>query len=476
MVHLPGKKSEIPSLDPFVQKAQRTIARFNMLKFGDHVIVAVSGGPDSVCLLSALHALSKELGITLHVAHLNHMFRGKESSAEARFVADLAKQMDIPATIEQVDVPAFCGERGLSRQEGARLARYEFLQRVAKQARAARIATGHTADDQAETLLMRLIRGAGVTGLSAIPPVRENVIRPLIETTRDEVLRYAKTHNLAFVTDPSNAKPIYTRNRVRQDILPILKNFNPRIVETLASEAALLRDENEAMESCLATMVDGILSAEKDAVVLKRSEFNALPQAYKRRLLIQAVDHAGAEPSTLSLVQIEEALAFMATAQTGRAMRLPYGLTLEREYKNFRLSATTEARAISYPLDQSGITVIPELGIQVETRVYAPLAGGEENKNYLWQAAFDYDKISLPLTLRTRLRGDWFCPAGMGGRSRKLQDFFVDQKVPRQKRDAVPLLVSGNDILWVAGHRTDDRFLPSQATKNIVLITLKNRE
>lgn len=461
---------------PLVRTVRQTIERFGMLKSGDRVVVAVSGGPDSVCLLHVFHALSKDLAITLHVAHLDHRFRGTESADEALFVARLAKHAGLPATVGAANVPAFCRERGLSPQEGARLARYDFLQRTATAVGASCIATGHTADDQAETFLMRLIRGAGVTGLSAIPPVRDNIIRPLIEVTRDEVLDYAKQNDLTYVIDPSNTKPLYTRNRIRQEILPALKNFNPRIVETLASEAALLRDEDEAMEACLALLADGILSREKDCVVLKRTEFNALPKAFRRRLLLQAAGLLGAGQSPFSSSQLGEALAFMAAAQTGRTMQLPHGLTIEREYRQFRLGAKPQAQSISYPLVLPGITTIPELGIQVETSITALPFGDKENKNYQWQAAFDYDKISLPLTLRTRLRGDRFCPAGMEGRSRKLQDYFVDAKVPRQQRDTIPLLVSGNDLLWVVGHRTDGRFLAAPGTKKTVLIAIRHTE
>jgi len=232
----------IPKSDHFLGKVRRTIEKHSMLSPGDLVVVAVSGGPDSVCLLSVLNAFARELDLSLHVAHLDHMFRGAASAEEAAFVADLAKDLGIPATVERFDVPAFCRERGLSPQEGARKVRYGFLKQVAHDAEAARIATGHTADDQAETFLMRLVRGAGVSGLSAIPPVRDNIIRPLIDVTREAVLEHLRSTHREFRTDPTNAKPLYARNRFRQEVLPVLKRFNPRIVETLAREAALLRE------------------------------------------------------------------------------------------------------------------------------------------------------------------------------------------------------------------------------------------
>jgi len=452
---------------------KETIKKYRMLSPGERVLVAVSGGPDSVCLLSVLQALAKDLNLILYIAHLDHMFRGKESADEALFVGELANKLGIPATIEKFDVPVYCLERGLSPQEGAREVRYDFLQRVAKTIDAAHIATGHTADDQAETFLMRLLRGAGASGLSAIPAVRENIVRPLIEITRDEVLEYLKETGLSFATDPSNAKPVYTRNRIRLEIIPILKGFNPRIVETLAAEAALLRDEDEAIEFHCATLADSILERKENDLFIKRKEFSALPIAFRRRLLKRALDLAGVESSGLSQVQIDEALAFTASAQTGRTMDLPHGLTVGREYDRFVLSARSRTDNFSYPISIPGITMIPELPMMVETLITDRLPVEPEDKNYVWQALFDYDKMGSFLTYRNRHSGDWFCPAGMGGNRKKLQDYFVDEKVPRRMRDTVALLCSGEDILWVTGLRTDERFLPGPNTKRTLMVRFR---
>ncbi len=457
-------------------KVKETIKKYSMLNPGDRVLVAVSGGPDSVCLLSVLHVLAKDLDLELHVAHLDHLFRGKESADEALFVSDLAKKFGIPSTIEKVDVPAYCLERGLSPQEGAREVRYDFLQRVAKTVGASQIATGHTANDQAETFLMRLIRGAGASGLSAIPPVRENIIRPLIEATRDEVLGYLNETGLAFVTDPSNAKPVYTRNRIRMEVLPVLQRFNPRIVATLAAEAGQLRDEDVAVEGYCATLADSILVQKGNIVFVKRNEFNTLPPAFRRRLLKKASDLAGVESSGLSRIQIDEAIAFMAAAQTGRTMGLPPGLKIGREYDRFVISARSGADDFSQVIMIPGVTVISELRMEIETLIADRLPPEEQDDiNYVWQALFDYDKIGPVLTLRNRRPGDRFCPAGMGGRSKKIQDYFVDEKVPRRKRDLVPLLCSADDILWVVGMRTDERFLAGTETKRLLTITVREK-
>jgi tRNA(Ile)-lysidine synthase len=457
---------------------QETIRKYSLLTSGDRVVVAVSGGPDSVCLLDVLQTFTKQLQLSLHVAHLDHMFRGEESAAEARFVAGLAKELGIPATVEKIDVPAYCRERGMPAQAGAREVRYGFLSRVAAEVNADRIATGHTATDQAETFLLRLIRGAGVSGLSGIPPKRGNIIRPLIEVTREDVLEHLRARGVASVSDPSNRKPVYTRNRIRLDILPVLKQFNPRIVETLASEADLLRDEDEAVETCLQTLTEGLVEEVSDSVVLKRRQFNELPPAFKRRVLKKAVRAAGGASSRMSSVQIDEAVAFLSEAQTGRAMHLPFSLTLEREYEAFVIRRRGGAEPYSHTLVVPGISIVPEPGLEVETVLVDSMTGQNRTEdsvaeNYFWQALFDYDKIPGKLTLRSRLPGDRFCPAGMGGKSKKLQDFFIDAKVPKRKRDTVPLFAAGESILWIMGFRTDERFQPGPETKRMLIVRVR---
>ncbi len=455
------------------EKVERTIARHSLLARGDRVVVAVSGGSDSVCLLSVLHSLARESGLALHVAHLDHMFRGEESAEDARFVSNLAERFGLPATIERFDVPAYCRERGLSAQEGARKVRYGFLGEVARDTESDRIATGHTADDQAETFLMRLVRGAGVSGLSAIPPMRDNIIRPLIETTREEVLEHLRSVGLEFRTDSSNAKAVYTRNRIRLEVLPLLKSFNPRIVETLAAEAELLRGENEAVESYLSAIVENASQSKDDALIVKRNALDTLPPAFRRRLLRKIADLAGQDPSQLSLARINAALSFMAGAQTGRTMSLTHGMSITREYNSFVFSSPDRPAVFSHDLAIPGSVERPAVGLPVETVMTNGRRGNPEAATFRWQAELDYDRIKPLLTLRNRRPGDWFCPAGMGGRSKKLQDYLVDEKIPRRKRDSVLLLCSGDDILWVVGLRMDERFLPGPDAGRLLAVRVK---
>jgi tRNA(Ile)-lysidine synthase len=267
---------------------------------------------------------------------------------------------------------------------------------------------------------------------------------------------------------------VYTRNRVRSDVLPVLRGFNPRIVETLAAEASLLRDEDEAIEAYLTQIMHGMLDQGEGVVAIKRAEFNALPPAFRRRMFRLAAGLLNADPRALSRVQVDEALGFVAGAQTGRAMSLPQGFRVEREYERFTLSKARETERFSHALAVLGTTSIVELGIDIERTLSEGGPARETgDKNYRWQALFDYDKIGPLLTLRNRRPGDRFCPAGMGGRSKKLQDYLVDEKVLRSERDAIPLLCSGGDILWVVGFRTDERFLPGPGTKHFLLVHVR---
>lgn len=469
----------------FLEQVKKTINKYCLLDPGDRVIVAVSGGPDSVCLLAALHALSLELNITLHVAHLDHMVRGQESADEAEFVRRIAGMFSVPSTIEKIDVPLYCRERGLSLQAGAREVRYEFLQTVLSAQGARRIATGHTADDQAETLLLRLIRGAGVSALSGIPPVRGAVIRPLIEISRDEIMAYLHSNKLDHVSDPSNAKPVYTRNRIRLELMPVLKQFNPRIVQVLAAEAGLLRDENDAAEASLQSLSGDIIEKREDSVVLKREAFNRLPLAFRRRLVKQVIARHGILPETFSSVRIDEAITFMATAQTGRSMQLVPGSMLEREYDHLIVRQETGPLHYSQLLAVPGITSMPDLGLEVEIRLQdikeqqaqvgnGPETGPFPSPIYFWQALFDYDKMHGPVKLRNRLPGDRFCPLGMAGKSKKIQDLFVDSKIPQRRRETLPLLAAGDDIIWVVGLRTDERYRITADTSTVMSVQIRD--
>ncbi|MBI5182257.1 MAG: tRNA lysidine(34) synthetase TilS [Nitrospirae bacterium] len=451
-----------------INKAKGTIDRYSMLKKGDVVLAAVSGGPDSVCALEILNRLKDEYGLKLHVAHLNHKFR-KEADKEAEFVRKLSEKKGIASTIEAIDVKGYCIKKGLSKQEGAREVRYDFLRKTADKIGAAKIVIGHTADDQAETFLMRLIRGSGALGLSGIPPVRGKIIRPLIEIRKSEALGFLKENDIRYVKDPTNIKPVYLRNKIRLELLPLLaKKYNSNIASTLCREADILRED----ESFLNGIADAILKEmvtvqEKDSITLNYLRFNGLHPAIKKRVIRRAIVELTGGLKRISYLHIISAID--AIKNTGKGVDLPDDIRIERDY-NSLIVRTGEAESAgiqeAVQLEMPGITEVPYFNIKVEAIINNRAAVSKKADT----ALFDPDKTSLPLFIRGRREGDYFYPAGMKGR-KKLKEFLIDHKIPRADRDKIPILINkNNDILWIMGLRMDERFKAREDTKRKLIV------
>ncbi|MBI5042342.1 MAG: tRNA lysidine(34) synthetase TilS, partial [Nitrospirae bacterium] len=443
------KRADIKAKTTLINRVKATIDRYNMLKKGDVVLIAVSGGPDSVFALEILNALKDEYGLTLHAAHLNHKFR-KEADKEAEFVRRLAEEKGMPATIDAFDVKAYCKERGLSKQEGAREVRYDFLRKTADKIGATKIVTGHTADDQAETFLMRLIRGSGALGLSGIPPASGKIIRPLIETTKREVLDYLWKNKIRYVKDPTNIKPVYLRNKVRLELMPLLaKRFNPNIVSTLCRESDILREDEAFLNGIVDTIFKEMVTVqEKDSITLNYLRFNGLHPAIKKRVVRRAVSELTGGLRRISYQHITSAID--AIKNTGKGVDLPDDIRIERDYNSLKVcvgkagsARIQEAVQIKVP----GTTEVPYFNIKLEAIINNRAVVSEKADTGL----FDLDRLAMPLFIRSRKEGDYFYPAGMKGR-KKLKEFLIDHKIPRADRDKIPILIDkNNDILWIMG-------------------------
>jgi tRNA(Ile)-lysidine synthase len=452
-----------------INKVKGTIDRYNMLKKGDIVLVAVSGGPDSVCLLEVLNYLKDEYRLSLHVAHLNHKFR-KEADKEAEFVRKLAEEKGIASTIEAIDVKEYCIKKGLSKQEGAREVRYDFLNRIADEVGATRIATGHTADDQAETFLMRLIRGSGASGLSAIPPVRGRIIRPLIEIKKTEALGFLKENNIRYVKDPTNIRPVYLRNKIRLELLPLLvKRFNPNIASALCREADILREDEAFLNGIADTIFKEMVTAqEKDSITLNYLRFSGLHPAIKKRVVRRAVAELTGGLKRISYIHITSAID--AVKNTGKGIDLTDNIRIERDYNSLKVcvgkvksTAVQEAVQIDVP----GTTEVPYFNIKLEAIINNRGAAVPEKAD---TGLFDLDRAALPLFIRSRKEGDYFFPAGMKGR-KKLKEYLIDHKIPRAEREKIPVLVDKNNgILWIIGLRMDERFRAKEDTKRRLVV------
>ncbi len=442
------------------------------------LLVAVSGGPDSVCLLHILVRLSEELKIKLHVAHLDHQLRGIDSTADAGYVSQLARRLGIPATIETRDVKGYQARRRISREEAARDVRYDFLAEVAQSIGTDCVATGHTSDDNVETILMHLIRGTGTRGLRGLQPISRwqssenslNIIRPLLPVSRLETADYCRRHHFKPRIDSSNLSMLPLRNRIRHQLVPLLESYNPRINEALLRTARIAGDDLASLNKETARLWGSIAQRQGEAIVLDKEKFLELPSGLQRHLLREAIEELSGNLKNIEAGHIEELItAFSKPA--GKKLSLPGGLVFVIEYGRCLLAPETAVLS-PFPLIKcENALEIPGETLLSGWRVTASVTGPEEmaeNGNE-YTARLDLDKTGDSLVVRCRRPGDRFQPLGMS-QSKKLAEFMIDAKIPRAWRQQVPVVSSPQHPLWVVGWRIDDRVKVSENTGRVLCL------
>lgn len=483
-----------------VQRVRETIRRHHMLPPGD-VIVGVSGGADSVALLHILLRLQSELGIRVHAAHLNHRIRGEEADADQAFVERLAAQWGVPLVVDSADVPALARERKLAIEEAARQARYTFLLRAARGVGARAVAVAHHADDQAETVLMHFLRGAGLAGMRGILPVSDLtrlrmgapedllrgepvlLVRPLLEVSKADILAYCQDNGLEFRFDRSNLDQTYFRNRLRHELLPTLETYNPNIREVLRRAAAVAADDYAFLHQELQKAWGKVRIAEGDGWIefdLKR--WRGLHRSLQRGVLREAIRRLRQGLRNINYVHVENALDVLTRTDTGAAT-LPQGLVAVARYGRFYVAEegamppppvpqlAGEPLAVPIP----GALPLPGGRWVLETQALAAAPKEARRNADPWQAWLDMDAIGEHLILRPRRPGDAFAPLGMGGHTKRLNEFMINAKIPREWRDNWPLLCDESRILWVAGLRVDERAAITEATRRVLWVRLTEK-
>jgi tRNA(Ile)-lysidine synthase len=466
---------------PFLDRIRETIRRHGMLIGGETVVVAVSGGPDSTALVHAMTALAREMRWSLQVAHLDHGLR-REAADDAAFVATMSQALGLEYRAESADARSRATREGLSVEDAARRLRYEFLTRIAKDVGATAIATGHTLDDQAETVLLRLLRGSGLDGLAGIPPVRQSdgirVVRPLLEVTRDEVLAYLNEIGAGWREDSTNQNREILRNRIRLVLLPALEGYNRDVRRTLARVAALLRDEAEVLRSLAAPGIAETLSGDSGSVRVSRASFARLPAALQRRALRAAVERVRGNLRGVRFVHIEGARQLVLDGEVGAWLPLPGGVRVTRVSEGAEVAVGVPARTPSlYRLSVPGDVVALDFGLHVSAdtvagdRLHAEVM---QNHMPLTTLMMDADVISGGLVIRGPKPGDRFAPLGMGGRTKAIADYLRDEGVPRHRRPLTPILATAEDVIvWVVGMRASEIGRISGATKRAVRIVAR---
>jgi tRNA(Ile)-lysidine synthase len=501
-----------------------TLKKHRMIRPGDRVLVAVSGGPDSTAMLALFCGAARRLHVDLHVAHLDHGWRGRESARDAEFVRRLALRMGVPVTVGHagggggaVDAapadagadPPRRGRRQSSREARARAARMRFLRETAVAVGAQRIALGHTMDDQAESLVLRLLRGSGARGLGGTYPVVDGLfIRPLIGVRRRDTVQYLRRRRLRYRLDRTNRDLAHLRNRVRRRLIPLLeRDFTPAAVEVMARAADLLRDEETWMDALAADAFRRAAITTPECVALAVPQMLEMPPALRRRVLRRAVEEVRGHLRGLTFRHVDQMDALLGrpgivaldlpgglrALQRAGELRVsiapPGGPTMARAAASAGAPATAAGPAGGVPggavlagggaegcreavCPIPGAVELPGLGMMLRARVVPredPAAAPGPDR-----ACLDADLLPGPLLVRPRRPGDRFLPLGGPG-SRKVKSFLIDRKIPLDERGRIPLVLSEGRIAWVVGHRIDERFKVTPTTRRILVLEKETR-
>ena len=458
-----------------LNRVKRTIDRYHLLEKGDRLIVGVSAGVDSMVLLHLLNACRELFDLSLIIAHVNHGFRPEESEREAELVRTESARLGLPFEYGQFNVKELQKLEGLSPQDAARRIRFHFFDDLFQKHHAQKIALGHHADDQAETVLLRLLRGSGLRGLKGILPLREGkVIRPLIEVWREEVESFALEKKIPFLLDSSNLKNDYLRNKVRRDLIPLIEEkYQPGFKEILLRTSTLLRDENDYCERGVDAAYRAIVHEEKDGLSFKFSEYQSLHQSIQwrivRKMLERTLDwEKGVEDGRGP--EVHKVYQQLRQSSPSFLLELSPGFRVEKRYDAvlFGKGEIKPFPPFEAELFFPGRTFVEEIGKQVVIEA----TDRDQFRDYgrLPHTAFmDYESLQFPLKIRNFRPGDRFCPLGMEG-TQKLKDFFVDHKIPKFERPKIPLLISNDKIAWIIGYRIDDRVKIIEKTRKVLKV------
>jgi len=448
----------------------------SLLDRGDGVLLAVSGGVDSVVLMDLFLRIRSLWNLSLAVAHVNHGIRGRSADRDEVFVRDLARNRGLLFYSHKVDAKRYSRERKLSLEEGARELRFRFMESLLKRMDYDRLALGHHADDHAETILMNLVRGSGLRGLRGIRPLRGFVIHPLLFMRRKDIQLYAQKRGLHFVVDASNRERRFLRNRMRWDVLKKLENaVGSHVVSTISragdavSEAQVLLEYQARRARRRIALVHS-----QNEIILDIYKFLHYFKAVQKTVLMQILEEFFCDRGRVRSIEIDRLLHLAEEGKSGGVVELGKGVKAVRSRDKLVFVRETppffpRGVCVGQPIDLSGT------GFQFRSSLLKWDGEKEAFASNSQVEFLDYDTLPLPLALRLFRQGDWFIPLGMGGK-KKLQDFFVDEGIPNYRRSSVPLLVGGESILWVVGYRIDDRFKVTEKTRNVLKVEIVPQE
>ncbi|WP_196247004.1 tRNA lysidine(34) synthetase TilS [Clostridium novyi] len=462
-----------------IEKVINTIKCNNMFEVNDKVVVALSGGPDSICLLHILHTLKDELNISIVAAHVNHCLRGEAADNDEMYVKKICEELGIQCFVKREDVHRISKERGISCEMAGREVRYQFFEEVLHKINGNKIAIAHNANDQAETVLMRILRGTGLEGLVGIRPVRDNIfVRPIINLTRDEIENYCEVNKLNPRIDKTNFENIYTRNKIRLELIPyIQKNFNSDVIEVLNRFSDTVKVDNEYINNVAKEKYNEYSEISEEKIILKGQLFKE-HEAILTRVIRIAIKNIKGNLNNLEKNHIYDIIDIQKKS-TGKYIMLPSGIRVTNNYGDIYVYKEEKEHKVQKINKEVELNLLEENVLtNHKLKITLDIIKSKEDikfdKNPLIKY-FDYDKIKGVIKLRYRKNGDKFMPFGMSG-SKKLKDLFIDLKIPKERRDSIPLITFGDDIAWIVGYRISDKFKINKDTKNILKIKIEREE
>ncbi len=471
---------------PMINNVLDTISRYGLLKEGDKVLAAVSGGPDSTCLLHVLHALSSRLRIEISAVHVNHLLRGEESDADEAFVREFCLSMGIRLFPERRDVSRYASDARISVEEAGREIRYRIFDEIADEHGLNKIAVAHNRDDQAETVIMHIIRGTGLDGLAGMPYKRGRVIRPLLDVRRGEIDEYCRNNAIGTRIDSSNMKRDYMRNRVRLDLIPYIDRlFGVDISDRISSMSLLLNEDRKFIMDVASIFYDKIADESGGKVSIDITGLTKCHPSIRRHILRIALEKAAGSLKGIFSNHIEAVLALALKGRTGTSVNLPGGIRPYVSYGEIVIGKIdSEKDLFDKEVEIPGMTYMDEFGIWLDAAVIDLMQSDEacmKLSDLSPLQYLDYDSIAgygRPddvLRVRSRMQGDYFTPVG-SKYSKKLKKYFIDGKFPRFERDKFLLIAKGNEIAWIIGHKISDKFKVTENTKKVLKLEIIKKE
>jgi len=453
---------------------KNNIINMKLINHGDNILIALSGGPDSVFLFHNLRKLRETLSFNLYASHINHMYRGKDAMHDEEFVRKLCDKYGIILFVKQKNATEYAKELKVTEEEAGRVLRYDFFKENLKEVGGGKVALAHNLNDQAETVLQRIIRGTGIDGLSAMSFQMDNLIRPMLNISRNEIMNYLHENNYDYCIDITNTQDIYGRNKIRLNLIPYLEqNFNPNIQSSLCRMSETMGRDKKIIEKYVEVKFLEALKEKGDLrFVMDLSLLKSLDIGEMGRIIRRGLEELKGNTVNVEMKHIDSAISLIISGKTGKKINLTDGFTVEISYDNFIINKTVEkVPDFEYNIVLNRLNQIDEINKTLFAAVADIEDMSEVNIKDKDVISVDYDLIKGSLVARNRRLGDSMIPCGMKG-TKKIKDIFIDLKIPKEERDSKLIIADDENIIWLEGYRINDKYKVSAATKKILNISM----